>query len=81
MSVQYGADASQKFTCPGVTGASPAITVAVSVIALPEVTVFTALPRDVTPSMVVVGTLAKSCCEPSQKKSPITAIKEATIIR
>ena len=81
MSVQYDADASQKFTCPGVTAALPASTVAANVIGLPEDTVFTVLPPDVTPRVVVVGTPANSGCEPSQKKSPIAAIKKAKTFR
>jgi hypothetical protein len=55
MSVQKAADASQKFTCPGVTGIPPAFTVAVSVTTLPDATVVTAAPPDVTESIVVVA--------------------------
>jgi hypothetical protein len=56
MSVQYVAAASQKVTCPMVTGVVPAVTVAVSVTTLPEEIVVTALPAEVTPRVVVVTT-------------------------
>jgi S-adenosylmethionine/arginine decarboxylase-like enzyme len=51
MSVQYLAAASQKFTCPGVTGVVPVVTVAVSVTTLPEATVVMTLPPEVTASV------------------------------
>jgi hypothetical protein len=54
MSVQLLAVASQKFTCPGVTGVEPASTVAVSVTTLPEATVVTVLPAEVTARVVEV---------------------------
>jgi choline-glycine betaine transporter len=47
--------ASQKFTWPGVTGVAPEVTIAVSVTTLPEATVVTALPPDVTVMVVFVG--------------------------
>ena len=50
--------ATQKFTCPGVTAAPPAMTVAVSVIKVPGMTVVTTLPPDVIASVVVVATWA-----------------------
>jgi hypothetical protein len=46
----------QNLTCPGVTGVLPARTVAVSVTAVCEATVVTALPPLVTASVVVVAT-------------------------
>jgi hypothetical protein len=61
MSVQCAAEASQKFTCPGVTGVAPAFTDAVSVTTLPEATVVTALPPEVTARIVVVAALV--CAE------------------
>ena len=54
ISVQYFAEASQKFTCPVVTGTAPAWTEAVRVITLPEVTVVTVLPPEVSTRDVVV---------------------------
>ena len=55
MSVQDFAVASQKFTCPTVTAVPAAVTVAVSVTTLPDVTIVTALPPDVTAIVVVVA--------------------------
>jgi hypothetical protein len=55
MSVQYLAVASQKFTCPGKTGAPPAVTVAVSVIGVPGATEVTAFPPAVTASVEEVA--------------------------
>jgi hypothetical protein len=52
--VQYFAVASQKFTCPTVTAAPPAVTVAVSVTTVFDVTDVTALPPLVTASVVAV---------------------------
>jgi hypothetical protein len=60
MSVQYAADASQKFTCPAVTAVAPATTVAVSVIKLPEATEppdATGTPLELIASVVVVETV------------------------
>ena len=57
MSVQYFAVASQKFTCPVVTAVDPAVTVAVSVTTVPEVTVVTGPDAEVTTSVVVVDAL------------------------
>ena len=54
MSVQYAAVASQNFTSPGVTGVVPASTVAVRVTTLPEATVVTPAPPEVTDSVVLV---------------------------
>jgi hypothetical protein len=54
MSVQYFAIASQKLIWPGATGVLPAVTVAVSVTTLPDVTVVTAFPAEVTASAVAV---------------------------
>ena len=68
MSVQWVAVASQKFTCPGVTGLLPAVTVAVSVTTLPDVTVVTELPPEVTARVVVVvASAAQACCAPPQR--------------
>jgi hypothetical protein len=55
--MHHFAVASQKFTCPTVTGAPPAVTVAVNVTAVRDATVVTALPPMVTASEVVVGTM------------------------
>ena len=41
MSMQYASVASQKFTCPVVKDVVPAVTVAVSVTTVPDVTVVT----------------------------------------
>jgi hypothetical protein len=60
MSVQLAAVASQKFTCPPVTGAVPVLTVAVSVTALPEVIDVTGPFFDVIVSAVVVGVVAQA---------------------
>ena len=49
------AAALQKFTCPTATGVLPASTVAVRVTTLPDVTVVTALPPELTASAVVVA--------------------------
>jgi hypothetical protein len=56
MSVQYFAVASQKLTWPGATGELPALTVAVSVTTLPDVTVVTGFPAEVMDNFVVVVT-------------------------
>jgi hypothetical protein len=58
MSVQDIAVASQKFTSPTVTGVVPAVTVAVNVTTLPDVTVETALPPEVTVKVVTVAAIA-----------------------
>jgi hypothetical protein len=60
ISVQDLAKESQKFTWPGVTGADPAMTVAVSVTTLPDETVVTALPPLLTASTVVVVGMART---------------------
>jgi hypothetical protein len=52
--------ASQKFTVPAVTAFAPDATVAVSVTALPEATVATGLPPEVTASAVVEAAIAGS---------------------
>jgi hypothetical protein len=80
MSVQYDADASQKLTWPGVTAVLPSLTVAVNVIALPEVTVVTVLPPDVTPSVVVVATLASNC-EAPHRNIHIAATKNSAFFK
>jgi predicted nucleotide-binding protein (sugar kinase/HSP70/actin superfamily) len=59
MSVQLAAVASQKFTCPIVTGAVPVLTVAVNVAALPEVIDVTGPFIEVITSEVVVCTAAQ----------------------
>jgi hypothetical protein len=58
MSVQYRAEASQKFTVPGDTGAPTTVTDAVSVTTVPEMTEVTATPWLVTASVVVIGAAA-----------------------
>jgi hypothetical protein len=55
MLVQYVAVASQNFTCPVVTAAPPAVTVAVSVTTVWAGTVVTGAPPAVTASAVVVA--------------------------
>jgi hypothetical protein len=55
MSVQCGAEASQKLTCPAVTGALPTLTVAVRSTAVPGVTLVTAAPPDVKLKVVEVA--------------------------
>jgi hypothetical protein len=55
MSVQVVADASQKFTCPGVTAVPPAFTCAVSVTAVPAATELTEFPPDVIAMVVLVA--------------------------
>ena len=68
MSSQCAAVASQNFTAPGVTGVLPAVTVAVSVTALPHATVVTALPPEVTASVAVVAAPpAYACCATPQR--------------
>src|ERR1700692_1269569 len=54
MAVQDFAVASQKLIWPGATGALPAMTVAVSVTTIPDATVVTVFPAEVTDSIVVV---------------------------
>src|ERR1700688_2184453 len=54
MSVQDSAVASQNLIWPGATGVLPVMTVAVSVTTVPDVTVATAFPAEVTDSVVVV---------------------------
>jgi hypothetical protein len=76
MSVQYVAEASQKFTAPDVTGEPPAVTVAVNATALPEATVVTALPADVAARAVTVGT----ACAIPLIEPPQAAIKRAARI-
>jgi hypothetical protein len=75
MSVQYVAAASQNFTCPIVTGVIPAITDAVNVTTLPDATVVTVVPADVTASVVVVAAgAAQARTAPPQRA--ITEIAE-----
>ena len=54
MSVQDFAVASQNLIWPGATGVLPVMTVAVSATTVPDVTVATAFPAEVTDSVVVV---------------------------
>jgi hypothetical protein len=55
MSVQYFAEASQKFTCPAGTAAPvEVLTAARSVTALPDVTLVAATPPELTLRVVVV---------------------------
>jgi hypothetical protein len=58
MSVQYFAAASQKFTCPTVTGVDLDVTAAVSVTTLPGATVVTVIPAEVMVRDVVVEAFA-----------------------
>jgi len=55
--VQYFADASQKFTCPVVNVVVPAVTAAVSVSTVPDVTVVTGRPATVVASVITVDAL------------------------
>ena len=72
MSVQLGAVASQKFTCPTVTDVVPALTVAVSVTALPEVIVVTVPLVAVMASVVVVCAAAQTFRVPTIPRSEIS---------
>lgn len=56
IAVQEAAAASQKFTTPGFTAEPPDWTAAVSVTTLPEFTIDTPLPPEVTVRVVVVVT-------------------------
>jgi hypothetical protein len=58
MSAHNVVDASQKFTCPTVTGVAPAATVAVSVTTLPNATEVVALSPELNASVVVVAVCA-----------------------
>ena len=74
MSVQYVAAASQNFTCPIVAGVVPANTVAVNVTTLPDATVVTAPPPDVTARVVVVAAgAAQARTAPPQRAITETA--------
>src|SRR5277367_4255464 len=76
MSVQNLAVASQKLTCPGVTGVLPAITVAVRVTTLPGATVVTAFLPEVTDSVVTVGAgAAHAGSSPTPWPKETTAMK------
>ena len=75
ISVQYAAAASQNFTCPVVTTAAPAFTVAVSVTTLPGATVVTALPPPVTASVVVVVAVLAPARGPAPKMQIQMAIE------
>ena len=55
ISVQCGAEASQKLTCPAVTGVVPTLTCAVRSTAVPGVTLVTVDPPDVTLNVVDVA--------------------------
>jgi hypothetical protein len=77
MSVQYIAEASQKLTAPELTAKRFAVTVAVSVTALPETAVVTGLPPEVASSVISVGT----DCDQASIVSPQEAIKRAARIR
>ena len=57
MSMQYAAVASQKFTCPVVNDVVPAVTVAVSVTTVPDVTVVTGPPAALIVSVIAVDAL------------------------
>jgi hypothetical protein len=76
MSVQYVAEASQKLTVPEVTAAAPAVTVAVKVTALLEATLVTALPPEVTASVMVVG----PDCDQPRIILPLAVIKSVARI-
>lgn len=75
MSVQYLAEASQKFTCPVFTLVAPAITVAVSVTTLPEATVVTEPPPELTARVVVVAPPPAQACGATAKKNNKNAKK------
>ena len=76
MSVQWAAEASQKFTWPAVTAAAPALTVAVNVTSLPAFTVapgaMTA-PPEVMVRVVVVATEAARAEDPAPQMAKTTA--------
>src|ERR1700751_198023 len=55
MSVQEAAVASQKFTCPSLSVAAPACTVAVNVTTVPPATADTAFPLEVRERVVTVA--------------------------
>jgi hypothetical protein len=59
--VQYFEEASQKFTCPGVTAAPPEVTVAVRVTTLPDATELVAVPPEVT--AIAVDVAAFDCAK------------------
>jgi glutamate racemase len=63
MSMQYLADTSQKFTCPVVNVVVPAVTEAVSVTTVPEVTVVTGSPATVVASVIALNALVCAATE------------------
>jgi hypothetical protein len=63
-----------------VTAVPPAVTVAVSVTAVPELTELTVVPFDETARVVVVVALAKSC-ELPQRSIQDAAIVEIDVLR
>jgi hypothetical protein len=76
MSVHDFADASQKLTCPDLTGAPPAVTVALKVTTAPSATVVTGLFAEVNVSAVVVlasggGTISGVVAETLELKAPV----------
>lgn len=67
--MQWTAEASQKFTCPTFSAVAPACTVAVSVIAVPDLTVVTALRPEVAVSVVVVTVPVAAAGKPDKSKT------------
>ncbi len=80
MSAQSVDDATQKLTCPVVTTAFPAFTVAVSVIALPDATAVTAFPLEVTVNVVVVATLADAGGTHAHRNTHIAATEKSALV-
>jgi len=64
--VQLGADASQNLTSPFVKLAPPACTVAERVTKFGDTTVVTAVPSEITESVVVVATVDAKTGDPIQ---------------
>jgi hypothetical protein len=80
MSEQDAAAASQNFTCPGFTIA-PALTVAVSVTTLPDATVVTGFPPEVTAIVVVVAVEAHAFCVTAPNTGRSNASVQMTLLR
>src|SRR4051794_10646535 len=80
MSVQRVAEASQKYTCPGVTGAPPEVTAAVSVTTVPDATELTGVLPEVTVSVVVVAVLVAALADCADPQSPSANARDDTII-
>ena len=75
MSVQYFAEASQKFTCPLVKAVPDAFTVAVNVITLPEATVVTCVAFEVTARVVTVVDFVCAGADVHNPKATVSSMK------